>query len=116
MHAGVPVLPAVCPLADHIFDVYGNPLTDWIYENLRIPVPLFRGRGLLPVPRPVKLVQHVGKPIFPDVAPDQVKREDVERFHERIVVAVSDLMEQARSMGEDSTGHDVRTLEQAPYA
>lgn len=108
MKAGVPVLPAVCPQADHIYTVYENPLTPWVYRHFKVPIPFFTGRALSPLPRPVKLVHVVGKPLYPDVAPDQATDEDVKRFHERIVRAVKDLMEEARAMGDQAQGDDIR--------
>lgn len=93
--SGAPVVPAVCPAADDIYTVYDNPMTPWIYKRFKIPLPLFSGRGFTPLPRPVKLVHYVGKPIYPDVAPDKVTDADVERHHGRIVAAVQQLMREA---------------------
>lgn len=109
LRAGVPVLPSVCPLADHIFTVYGNPFSDLVYRKLKIPLPIFRGRGITPIPRPVKLVSLVGKPIYPDVEPDRVTDKDVQRFHTRIVAEVSALMSEARRMGEHPDSSDIRS-------
>ena len=108
MHAGVPVVPTVCPRADHIYTVHDNPVTPLVFERLRLPVPLFHGRAGTPLPRPIKLVHLVGEPILPDVAPDQVTDADVERHHARIVAAVEELMQRALAMGDQAVGTDVR--------
>ncbi|MEZ4364426.1 MAG: lysophospholipid acyltransferase family protein [Kofleriaceae bacterium] len=108
MHAGVPVVPTVCPRADHIYTVYENPVTPMLFKQFKVPLPLFSGRAFTPAPRPIKLVHLVGKPILPDVAPDQVREEDVARHHERIVEAVRELMAEALEMGDQAVGDDVR--------
>jgi 1-acyl-sn-glycerol-3-phosphate acyltransferase len=108
MHAGVPVVPTVCPLADHIYTVHDNPVTPLVFQKLRLPLPLFHGRAGTPMPRPIKLVHLVGKPIQPDVPPDKVTDADVERHHERIVAAVRELMQRALDMGDRAVGTDVR--------
>lgn len=108
LRAGVPIVPNVCPQADHIFHVYGNPLTKFVYDKFKLPMPIFTGRAGTPIPKPVKLVSVVGKPIYPDVAPDQVTDEDVKRFHGRVVDAVAALMERAKRMGLTPDSDDVR--------
>ena len=65
MQAGVPVIPGVGPNADDIFTVYDNPVTPWIYRKFKVPVPIFRGIGPTPLPRPIKLVHYAGKPLIP---------------------------------------------------
>jgi 1-acyl-sn-glycerol-3-phosphate acyltransferase len=109
LSAGVPIIPAVCPNSDEIFTVYGNPVSSWAYKRFKIPLPVFRGVGPTPVPRPVKLVSVVGKPIMPDVAPDKFQDDDVTRLHERVVAATVRLMEEAVQMG-DNVGPDVLRL------
>jgi 1-acyl-sn-glycerol-3-phosphate acyltransferase len=108
LRAGVPILPNVCPQADHIFTVYGNPMTKFVYDKFKLPVPIFSGRAFTPIPKPVKLVSVVGEPIYPDVAPDQVKDEDVLHFHKKIITAVEALMERAKNMGLTPDSTDVR--------
>lgn len=108
LKAGVPIVPNVCPQADHIFTVYGNPLTPLVYENFKIPMPIFSGRAFTPIPKPVKLVSVVGAPIYPDVAPDQVKDEDIKAFHKKVVDAVAKLMDRAKRMGINADSADVQ--------
>lgn len=100
MLSGAPIVPAVCPNANEIFTVYPNPVTSFVYERLRVPMPVFRGIGLTALPRPVKLISVLGAPIYPDVAPDRVTAEDVARMHERVVDSTRKLNEQARAMGD----------------
>jgi hypothetical protein len=98
---GAPVVLAACPTSDDIFEVVPNPITPWVYNRLRIPLPIFRGRGVLPVPRPVKLWHLLSEPILPEVPPDAVERKDVERHHERIVDRMKRLMADAIELKND---------------
>lgn len=61
----VPMVLAACPRADDLFDVEPHPLTDWVYDTFRFPVPLARGRRGLPVPRKVPLAHYVAPPLHP---------------------------------------------------
>jgi 1-acyl-sn-glycerol-3-phosphate acyltransferase len=108
--AGVPVVPHACPQADYIYEVYGNVATDWVYKKFRLPFPIFRGRSVTLVPRPVKLIHFVGEPIMPDVPPDRVQDEDIKRFHGRVVEAMERLIARGRTMGDRPVGSDVRSL------
>jgi 1-acyl-sn-glycerol-3-phosphate acyltransferase len=108
MQAGVPVVPTVCPRADHIFTVYENPLTPAVYKRFKVPLPLFRGRAGTPMPRPIKLLSVIGKPVYPEVPPDRVRDEDVERHHARIIQAVRELMNQALEIGDHTVGEALR--------
>ena len=38
LQAGVPIVLSACPAADDLYDVYGSALTDWIYEQVHVPV------------------------------------------------------------------------------
>ena len=102
MKAGVPVVPTACPNADDIFTVYGNPVTDWIYKKFKLPLPVFRGVGPTPIPRPVKLVHLIGKPVYPEASPDRFTDDDVTRFHDRIVAATQELVDEGRRIGVDA--------------
>ena len=39
-----PIILAMCPKADDIYDVYSNSLTAWAYQKYRIPVFFARGQ------------------------------------------------------------------------
>ncbi len=100
LKAGVPIVPIVCPRSNEIFTVYDNPLTDWAYRALKIPVPVFRGLGPTLLPRPVELVSVIGAPIYPDVAPDQVQHQDVLRIHRRVVETTRALTDEVLRMSQ----------------
>jgi hypothetical protein len=95
MTAGVPIVLAACPSADDIYTVYSTALTRWAYDRLKIPLPLFRGVGPTPLPRPVKLRHFIGEPIYPPVPPDQVDDRVVERHHQYVVGKMRELMDVA---------------------
>lgn len=99
MKSGVPVVPTVCPSADEIYTVHDSPLTRWAYRHLKMPMPLFHGRWLTPMPRPIELIHWIGEPIYPDVPKDRVTDADVDRFHGRIMASIGDLVRQARAAG-----------------
>lgn len=60
-----PIVIAVCPQADDIYNVYQNPLTPWAYRKYRVPIILARGFGPTLLPKPVKLVHYLSQPIIP---------------------------------------------------
>ncbi|MEM9487579.1 MAG: lysophospholipid acyltransferase family protein [Myxococcota bacterium] len=98
MLAGAPIVLGACPAGDHIYDVYDNPLTPWLYRRFHFPVPFFRGRSNTPLPRPVKLWHLLSEPIYPDVAPDQVTRADVQRHHQRLCERMTQLMQDSLAL------------------
>lgn len=93
----VPVILAACPRADDIFDVYGNHLTNLLYKNFRIPIPLVRGLGPTILPRPIQLTHYMSKPFFPPPkakSPEKSKRV-LQEFHEFLVFEMEKLMSEA---------------------
>lgn len=99
MTTGAPIALAACPRADDIFDLLPNPVTPFIYDRLRLPLALFRGRGPTPLPRPVELWHLVSEPIVPPVAPDQVTERDVHAHHAYLTTRMSSLMRDALELG-----------------
>ncbi len=95
MLTGTPIVLAACPRADDIFEMTDNPVTPWVYEHFRLPAPLFRGRGVTPVPRPVKLWHLLSEPISANVAPDQVTEKDVKAHHATLSLRMNDLMRES---------------------
>jgi 1-acyl-sn-glycerol-3-phosphate acyltransferase len=98
--SGAPIIVGACPAADDIYTVYDNPVTPWLYRRFKLPLPVFRGRGLSPWPRPVKLVHYLAEPIYPPkVAPDDVRDEHVLAHHavvvERMRALVGDALQLA---------------------
>jgi 1-acyl-sn-glycerol-3-phosphate acyltransferase len=92
--AQAPIIVAACPAADDIFTVYKTSLTPWLYRAFKVPLPIFRGRGLSPLPRPVKLVHWIAPPILPPkIAPSELTDEHVSEHHavvcERMMSLVS---------------------------
>ena len=99
MTTGTPIALAACPRADDIFDLLPNPVTPFIYDRLRLPLAVFRGRGPTPLPRPVELWHLVSEPIYPSVAPDQVSERDVVAHHAYLTTRMTALMEEALQLG-----------------
>ena len=93
--SGKPIVLAACPRADDIFDVADSPLTQWAYRRFKIPLPLFRGRGGMPVPKPVKLWHVLSEPIYPRVSPDRVDDAAVRAHHAMLVERMRELMHRA---------------------
>jgi 1-acyl-sn-glycerol-3-phosphate acyltransferase len=95
MKAGAPIILAACPHSDDCYDVLDNPLTPWVYEHFKVPLPIARGRWFTALPRPVKLWHHIAEPIWPEVAPDQVTDADVTAMHAKVVARMDKLMREA---------------------
>ena len=87
LETGAPIIIAVCPKADDIFDVYQSPTTKWAYQKFKIPVFLARGVGLTPIPKPVTLTHFLSEAIVPPAASKdpQVFRRQVDRLHKSVV-------------------------------
>lgn len=95
--AQCPIILAACPAADDIFDVSTNWMTQFAYQNFKIPVAFVRGRAGVPFPRPVKLIHHVGKPLPPPKPPRNSEDRDqlVDQWHGEIVERMNELMKAA---------------------
>lgn len=87
MQTKTPIVIAVCPKADDLYEVYPNLVTDWIYKTFRFPVFLARGIGFSPIPRPTKLVHFLSEPMYPPkISKDpQVFNRQVTLFHKKII-------------------------------
>ncbi len=92
---GAPIVLAACPRADDLFDIADSQVTRLAYQHLRLPLPLFRGRGATWVPRPVPLCHVLSEPIAPPVAPDRVTERDVLAHHEHLCARMAALMQEA---------------------
>lgn len=95
---GAPVILGACPRADDIFEVYQNPITPYVYSELRLPLPLFRGFGPTLIPRPVKLRHLLSEPIYPPGPAEALDEEDILDHHRRIVDRMRDLMDEALTL------------------
>ena len=97
LDTGAPIILAVCPKADDLYDVYQSPFTEWAYKNFKIPLFLARGMGFSPLPRKVKLVHFLSEPIYPPTPkkdPKAYKRQ-VQYFHKKIVKKTQELIGEA---------------------
>jgi 1-acyl-sn-glycerol-3-phosphate acyltransferase len=94
---GVPIVLAVCPKADDIFDVYSSRLTKWAYQNFKLPLPFARGLGISLIPRPVKLTHFLSPPMQPPVLTGDKKKDDrlIKQYHARLVRTTEDLIGKA---------------------
>jgi 1-acyl-sn-glycerol-3-phosphate acyltransferase len=93
---GAPVVLVTCPAADLAVTAYANPLTDLVYRRLRAPLPIFRGIGPTPIPRPVRLRTHFSPPLRPPPPRGAVATDDeVEAFraelHARMVAFIAEV-------------------------
>jgi 1-acyl-sn-glycerol-3-phosphate acyltransferase len=80
----VPVILTACPAADRIYTVVDNPVTRFVYQRFRVPLPLAIGLG--PLPRPIRLVCYVRAPILPPpIAGSEPTHEEVHAFHAELV-------------------------------
>lgn len=88
-----PIILAACPKADDLFDVYPSALTRWAYSKLKIPVFFARGIGPTPVPRPIKLVHYLSRPIHPPpIGPDGITDAMIRAFHLKLSRKMKQLM------------------------
>ncbi|MBX2811793.1 MAG: acyltransferase family protein [Myxococcales bacterium] len=89
----VPMVLAACPRADELFEVNSHPLTEWVYDNFRWPLPIAKGRGGLPVPRKVPLVHYVAPPIVaPKLEIDNMDKQ-IDELHVRATQVMAGLLE-----------------------
>ena len=86
-----PVICAACPAADDLYTVYANPLTDWVYRNLRLPLPIALGWGGTALPRPKTLTHFIGAPITPP--PFDGSQTQVEAFQKILERAMQSLLD-----------------------
>lgn len=91
-----PIILAACPGADNVYTVKEHVITDIAYKFFKLPVAFARGIGKSLLPKPVKLVHYIHKPIIPpnwdgNGEPDS---ELVENFHQEVVIAMAAWMEE----------------------
>lgn len=97
-----PVIIAVCPKADDLFEVYPSVFTRWAYQNLKIPLFFARGRGITLLPRPIKLTHFLSKPIYPPKPSQEPKifQRQLTVFHKKLVKQAEVLIGQAISQSD----------------
>ena len=115
MKTQTPIILAACPKADELYDVFPLHLTSWFYKNYKLPVFLAGGRGMTPIPRPIKLVHYLSEPMQPPPwSDDEDQRNlDARAFHSKLVDRMNSLMcegirDQRRS------GKDFRRIKSVP--
>lgn len=80
----VPIVLCACPAADDIFDIPESKLSEKVYQKFRLPFAILKGRGGLPLPKPVVLTHYVAPPFQPnpvDVNDKAVFDAEVDRLH-----------------------------------
>jgi len=92
-----PVVLAVCPKADDMYEVYPNKLTKWAYSTFKVPLFIARGVGYTPIPRPVRLTHFLSEPIKPPVPKEDpiAFRRQVTRFHKKLELRAHELIADA---------------------
>jgi len=97
LETGTPVVLAVCPKADDLYEVYPSRLTAWAYQKFKVPLFLARGIGLSPIPRPVKLIHFLSEPIQPPppAADPAVFAQQLDDFHQRLIRRARELIGEA---------------------
>lgn len=94
---GTPIILAVCPRADDLYQVYRTTITDLAYRHLRIPLVLARGLGPTFLARPIKLTHMVRTPILPP-SPSLTKKgldTQVRQLHRYVYQEAKALMNRA---------------------
>jgi 1-acyl-sn-glycerol-3-phosphate acyltransferase len=92
LRAGVPIVLAACPAADRIYSVYGNRLTDALYQRMHIPLPLVRGFGPTLLPRRTRLTHYIAPPIHPPAHDPAREDEQVNVLHGHVLATMQGLM------------------------
>ncbi len=97
METQTPIIVAVCPKADDLYDIYDNPVTSWAYKRLKVPLFVARGIGLSPLPRPVQLTHFLSEPLVPPKMKDDPRAFEgqLKRYHNRICKKAHELITSA---------------------
>lgn len=92
----VPIILAMCPMADDIYKVYSNPITSWVYDRYRVPLFCARGIGPTAIPKPVKLRHYLSKPLYPPKLTENTGFDKtVDIFHKKVIHASNNLIAKA---------------------
>jgi 1-acyl-sn-glycerol-3-phosphate acyltransferase len=94
IETNTPIILAICPRADDLYQVYPTKITKWMYKHLKIPFFLATGMGGTPLPKPVRLVHFLSAPIRPPkMSSDPEKFEQqVDEFHAKIAKISQDML------------------------
>ena len=92
----IPIVLGACPNADRVFKVYESFITAFVYRKFKVPLPVFKGLGPSYIPRPVKLIHHLSKPILPPKLNvnqnSEISEKVINEFHSIIVSEMQKLM------------------------
>lgn len=88
--AGVPIVPAICIGIDDAYVMLRDGYYRW--QKTFIPLPLFFGLGLMPLP--VKLTHYIGRPIMHDYDPKHYRdMRRVKALHRRVLAEAERIKE-----------------------
>ena len=107
LDTGTPILLAVCPRADDIYDIFPSPFTSWAYRKFRIPLPLARGWGPSLIPRPIPLTHFISEAIYPPPIKSRSPRSyalQLSHYHHKIIKRAHALIGEAIAF-RDNTAH-----------
>jgi len=98
-----PIVLAACPAADDLFDVARSDLTDRLYRNFHVPVPVLKGLSGLGslLPRATPLTHLLGEPLAPPEVEDADLDSAVDAFHSEVSSRMDALMAEALALGTD---------------
>jgi len=94
LRTGAPMVFAACPRADEVYSVYPSRLTDSVYRRFHFPLPLVRGLGPTLLPRPLKLVGHVSRPLVPPPWDPDREEAQIDALRELAAREMARLLEQ----------------------
>lgn len=93
-----PIILAMCPKADDIYDVYSNKITAWTYRKFKVPLVFARGVGLSVIPKPVVLKHYLSQCIYPPKIKNKLHPLHVYHFHKKLLMMSDELMTQGLSL------------------
>ncbi|MFT5431289.1 MAG: 1-acyl-sn-glycerol-3-phosphate acyltransferase, partial [Myxococcota bacterium] len=108
IRTGVPIVLAACPAADDLFDVAPSSLTDRLYRDYHVPLPMLRGLKSLAslVPKAVALTHVIGEPIAPPKLGEECSDADTEAavvaLHDEVLERMSTLMTRGLELADDA--------------
>ncbi len=93
-----PIVLAACPQSDDLYEVYKNPITEYVFKKFRFPLPLAVGRvPFLPfLPRKVKLTHYIDGPYVPPTYENEADLEiKIDEFHAFIQSKMEELLKKS---------------------
>lgn len=91
-----PIVLATCPAADKVYTVYSSPITEWVYRRLATPLPIVRGVGLTPIPRPIRLTTYLSPAFVPSKIAGQTPTDaEINAFRDNVQERMEAFMREA---------------------